>query len=70
MKVVAGENSYVQINDGVSGYLSHSDMPLYFGLGESAKVDKIEVSWPSGKLQTLSGPIEINRRLEITEEGE
>jgi hypothetical protein len=53
--------------DGNSGYLSHSILPLYFGLDQAEKVDKIEVKWPSGELQTLSGPIASNRQLEVTE---
>jgi hypothetical protein len=36
-----------------SGYLSQDDARLHFGLGAAAKVDKIVVHWPSGRLQTL-----------------
>lgn len=45
----------VKVNDGQSGYLSHSDLPLYFGLGSNESVTRIEVRWPSGKVQTLDG---------------
>jgi len=31
-----------------SGYLAQSVLPLYFGLDESTKIDRIEVDWPSG----------------------
>jgi hypothetical protein len=31
-----------------SSYLSQSELPLTFGLGESTAVEKIEVIWPSG----------------------
>lgn len=61
-----GKNLH-QVHDGKSGYLSQSRMPLYFGLGDAAKVDRIEIRWPSGKVQTLEGPIEINQMLEIQE---
>jgi ASPIC and UnbV len=53
--------------DGSSGYLSHSLMPLYFGLGPAASVDRIEVVWPSGKRQTVAAPIQINSRIEVRE---
>ena len=52
---------------GSSGYLSHSVLPLYFGLDEAQAVDRIEVRWPSGKTQTVPGPIAANRMLDVTE---
>ena len=51
--VTAGGKSYTQINDGVSGYLSHSIVPLYFGLGSNGVIEKIEVLWPSGESQLV-----------------
>ncbi len=57
----------VQVNDGKSGYLSQSVLPLYFGLGESQQVDDIEVRWSSGTLQKLKGPIKANQKLVIVE---
>ena len=41
--------------------------PLYFGLGDAATVEAVRVFWPSGKEQSLPGPIETNRLLEIRE---
>ena len=40
--------SLTQWNDGKSGYLSQSVLPLYFGLGDATKIDRVEVDWPSG----------------------
>jgi hypothetical protein len=65
--VRAAGATYTKVNDGKSGYLSQSLHPLYFGLGEATRVDRIDVFWPSGKSQSLEGPIEINRTLEIRE---
>jgi hypothetical protein len=28
------------------GYLSQSELPLTFGLGQSTKVDKVTIYWP------------------------
>jgi hypothetical protein len=53
--------------DGKSGYLAQSSLPLYFGLGDAESVAKIEVRWPSGTVQTLDGPLDINRQHEIVE---
>ena len=55
VKVTAGGSTYTKVMDGNSGYLSHSLYPLYFGLGAAQAVDSIEVTWPSGKTQTVSG---------------
>jgi len=66
--VRAGDRSYTRANDGKSGYLSQSLIPLYFGLGEATTVDAIEVLWPSGGRQTVAGPIEANQRLRIEEQ--
>ena len=67
VKVTAGGITMTQLVDGNSGYLSHSDLPLYFGLGDAAAADRIEVRWPAGTVQTLAGPIAGNRLLEIVE---
>ena len=69
VKVTAGGMTMTQLVDGNSGYLSHSDLPLYFGLGDAAAADRLEIRWPSGVVQTIAGPIAGNRQLEITEAG-
>ena len=63
---VAGR-SQVQVNDGKSGYLAQSAMPLYFGLGSSDKADAITVRWPSGAVQTVRGPLPSAKAVVITE---
>ncbi len=68
--VSAGGKRYTRVLDGVSGYLSHSRMPLYFGLGDAATIESVEVKWPSGMTQTLTEGIQINSTLKITEEAE
>jgi hypothetical protein len=69
VQVRAGGQTYTQWNDGKSGYLSQSDMPLYFGLGDAKKIDAVEVTWPSGRKQTVTAP-KMNRQLAIVEERE
>ena len=59
--------TFTRYHDGKSGYLSQSAMPLYFGLGDAARVDGLEVQWPSGKHQVLTEGIKINTLLTITE---
>jgi hypothetical protein len=67
VKVTANGTTMTQLADGNSGYLSHSDLPLYFGLGDAASADTIEVHWPSGAVQTMKGPIAGNRQLDVVE---
>jgi hypothetical protein len=68
VKVRAGSQTYLKVHDGQSGYMSQSLCPLYYGLGEASSVDEIEVTWPSGDTQTVPGPIEANRTIEIKEQ--
>ena len=67
VRLTAGGKTFTKVNDGQSGYLSQSIYPLYFGLGGAAKVERIEVSWPSSGKQVVAGPIKANRVLTITE---
>jgi hypothetical protein len=41
--------------DLVSGavYCSQNDMTLHFGLGAATKVDKLEIQWPNGSVETF-----------------
>ena len=64
--VTAGGRSRVKVHDGKSGYLSQSALPLYFGLGDAEAVERIEVTWPSGREQRLEKPA-IGGRIEIVE---
>ena len=52
-----------------SSYLSQSDPRLFFGLGDSTSVDRLEVRWPSGAEQVLQN-IPAGRLLVVTEPGE
>jgi hypothetical protein len=67
VRVTSGGRTYTKVHDGKSGYLSQSLYPLYFGLGDATSVDRIEVSWPSGRAQTEQGPIRVNSLIEVTE---
>jgi hypothetical protein len=45
-----------QMNEVVGGgsYLSQSEFALYFGLGDSTKLDHVEVRWPNGGVEQWS----------------
>ena len=67
VRVTAGGRTLMRFNDGKSGYLSQSSLPLYFGLGDAQKVDKVEVDWPSGTKQVLTKNLPVNQVLSVTE---
>ncbi|MDE3064027.1 MAG: ASPIC/UnbV domain-containing protein, partial [Acidobacteriota bacterium] len=51
-------NGMKQREDVLSGgsYLSSNDQRVHFGLGAAAKVDDIEVHWPSGAVEHFTLP--------------
>ena len=63
--VTAQGNQYNHATTAV-GYSSSSDKRVHFGLGPEAIVDRIELTWPSGIRQTLTG-VKADRVLTITE---
>jgi enediyne biosynthesis protein E4 len=38
-----------------SSYLSQNDLRVHVGLGEAPRADRVEIRWPSGKVDTLTG---------------
>ena len=66
VKVFTDSGTYTKYQDGNSGYLSHSQIPLYFGLGEDRQVDRIEITWPSGRKQVL-GDVQTNTSVTVQE---
>jgi enediyne biosynthesis protein E4 len=67
VRVQAGGKTYTKYHDGKSGYLAQSVLPLYFGLGDAEKADRVEVGWPSGRKQALTETVPANQVLEVTE---
>ncbi|HZH30555.1 MAG TPA: CRTAC1 family protein [Pyrinomonadaceae bacterium] len=49
-----------------AGYASQNDPSLHVGLGAATKLDKLEVKWPGGALETVTVP-GIDRVVTITE---
>jgi hypothetical protein len=66
VKVVSGD--LTQIDEVRSGgsYLSQNDLRLHFGLEKRTTVDLIEVRWPSGVIDRITG-LSANRILTIKE---
>lgn len=49
-------------------YLSQSELPVTFGLGQAQKIDSIQIKWPGGAVQKVAPPANVNTALTITEE--
>jgi hypothetical protein len=55
VKVVTARGAQYATVTTASSYLSSSDKRVHFGLGPATSVEKLEIRWPSGIVQTLSG---------------
>ena len=54
-RIRAYAGDLVQLGEVLSGgsYLSQNDLRVHFGLGSHARLDKAEITWPDGKIETL-----------------
>jgi hypothetical protein len=51
--VAGGMTQTDEVHSGGS-YLSQNDLRIHFGLANAAKIDKVEIHWPSGRNETLT----------------
>jgi hypothetical protein len=51
---------------GGMGYMSASDPRIHFGLGKRAKIESLEITWPSGKIDRLTD-VPVNKILAVRE---
>jgi hypothetical protein len=66
LKIVAGGMTQTeQIHSGGS-YLSQNDLRVHFGLDKAAKIDSLEIIWPSGKVETLKD-LEVDKFYNVLE---
>jgi hypothetical protein len=66
VKIVSGDLTQIdEVRSGAS-YLSHNDLRLHFGLEGRTKIDLIEVRWPSGVLDKITG-LGVNKLLVLKE---
>lgn len=67
IEVVSPSLKQTRYNNGKSGYLSQSVLPLYFGLGEDKSINSIRVIWPSGIIDKIYKNIQTNQMISIKE---
>jgi len=55
VRVEAGGRTFTRFVVGGGSYLSASDRRVLVGLGDAAAVDRVTVTWPSGRIQEFRG---------------
>jgi hypothetical protein len=66
VKITAGGVTQTgEIHSGGS-YISQNDLRLHFGLGSATTVDRVEVRWPSGNVDTF-GPLSADNFYAVLE---
>lgn len=63
-----GDQTQVKEVDSGSSYLSQNDLRLHFGLGDATAVDELQITWPSGLVQTIRD-LPTNKVLVVREGG-
>jgi hypothetical protein len=56
VRIYAGNTVQVRLVQAAGGYLGQSSKTVHFGLGDTGKVDRAEIRWPSGHKQTIKNP--------------
>ncbi len=56
----------IQEVSGGSGFCAQNQRRVHFGLGKAKAIDRVEIRWPSGKIQTVRTP-ETNKTHKIKE---
>jgi enediyne biosynthesis protein E4 len=64
--VRAGQRTITEAVGSGGSYLSHSDRRIHIGVGETPRIDTLEVTWPSGTKERL-GPIDVDSFITIKE---
>jgi enediyne biosynthesis protein E4 len=65
VRVTSGGRTQVREINPYGSYLSTSDMRLYIGLGQATKVDRLEITWPSGRKQAVE---DVTERVFVADE--
>jgi hypothetical protein len=53
VKITAGGMTQTEEIHSGGSYLSQNDLRVHFGLGAAKKIERVEIRWPSGRIETL-----------------
>ena len=65
LRVIAGGKPRERVVRGAYSYLSYNDDRTHFGLGTATSADSLDVRWPDGTRQSITGPIAADRRIRV-----
>jgi hypothetical protein len=65
-RLTAGGRTQVRQVQAAGGYLAQSTADLHFGLGAADAVDRVEIRWPSGQVQTVKD-VRVDALTTVTE---
>ena len=66
VRITAGGQTQVRDVRAGSSYLGQHDLRVHVGLGRAASIERVEIRWPSGQMETVPG-VAINQIVTITE---
>ena len=66
VRVMAGGRTEVRHVRAGSSYLGQNDLRVHVGLGDAAVVERVEVAWPSGRVEGVTG-VKANHIITIQE---
>ena len=64
-----GRRTIVRTHDGGGSYISASDPRVHFGLGVAEVVNRLEIRWPSGRVESRVN-VPVNSVVEWAEEAQ
>jgi enediyne biosynthesis protein E4 len=66
VKITSGGKVQTSQKKSTTGYLSQNDPRMHFGIAKNEIVEKVEIKWPSGKIQVIE-KIKANQILTVKE---
>ena len=66
VSLTLGTRTFVREVKAGSGYLGQSDRRVHFGMGRAAAADRLQVRWPSGRIETVDN-VAANQIITIRE---
>ena len=66
IRLTAGGRTQVREVQAGSSYLGQHDLRVHFGLGRATAIDRLEIRWPNGQMETVPS-VGVNQIVTVTE---
>jgi hypothetical protein len=63
LTLTAGRSQVREVKSG-SSYLGQNDLRVHFGLGQTARADRLDIRWPDGRVEQIDAPA-VNQILTV-----